>query len=90
MSGVLYTQNKFAEQFGYKDYKQQVGLIAQEVQAVQPEAVKIAPFDMDKEGNSKSGENYLTVQYEKLVPLIIESIKEQQKQIDEIKAKIKI
>ena len=84
----MYTQNKFAENFGYKDYKQQVGLIAQEVQAVQPEAVKIAPFDMDREGNSKSGENYLTVQYEKLVPLIIESIKEQQKQIDELKAKV--
>ena len=48
--------------FGYNDYKRQVGVIAQEVQKVLPESVKIAPFDMDVEGNSKSGENYLTVQ----------------------------
>jgi hypothetical protein len=89
LSGVLYTQNKFAEQFGYKDYQQQVGLIAQEVQVVQPEAVKIAPFDMDKEGNSKSGENYLTVQYEKLIPLLVEAIKEQQNTIESQEERLK-
>ena len=86
--GVYYTQNKFAEQFGYKDYKKQVGVIAQEVQKVLPESVKIAPFDMDREGNSKSGENYLTVQYEKLVPLLIQAIKEQQSEIDELLKKV--
>ena len=59
-----------------------IGVIAQEVQSVLPEAVALAPFDIDSEGNSKSGENYLTVQYEKLVPLLIEGIKEQQAQIE--------
>jgi hypothetical protein len=90
IDGIYYTQNKFAEQFGYKDYRKQVGVIAQDVQKVLPEAVKIAPFDMNKKGDSKSGENYLTVQYEKIVPLLIQAIKEQQKQIEEIKTKIKI
>jgi hypothetical protein len=33
-------------------------------------AVKPAPFDLN--GISESGENYLTVQYEMLVPLLIE------------------
>ena len=54
-----------------------------------PEAVEIAPFDADPDGNSKSGEDYLTVQYERLVPLLIEGIKDQQKQIDEMKKEIK-
>ena len=88
ISGVFFTQNKFAEQFGYNDYKKQVGVIAQEIQSIMPEAVAIAPFDMDKEGNSKSGENYLTVRYERLVPLLIEAIKERQIQINTIKQKL--
>ena len=36
---------------------------------------------------SKSGENYLTVYYEKLIPLLIEGIKELQAQITELKNK---
>jgi hypothetical protein len=62
-----------------------VGLIAQDLQKVLPEAVKLAPFDNDGKDNSKSGENYLTIQYEKVVPLLIEAIKEQQTQIEELK-----
>mgnify|MGYP003348102075 CR=1 FL=1 len=87
--GVRYTQNKLAEEFGYNDYNPQVGVIAQEVQAVLPEVVSIAPFDMDINGNSKSGENYLTVKYEKIVPLLIQAIKEQQSSIDELLQYIK-
>ena len=41
-------------------------------------------FDQDENGNSKSGENYKTIQYEKLVPLLVEAIKEQQKQIAQL------
>jgi len=70
--------------------KNDIGVIAQEIQEICPEAVTFAPFDRDPVlGNfSKSGENYLTVKYEKLVPLLIEAIKEQQLQIEELKAKI--
>jgi hypothetical protein len=63
-------------------------LFADEVEAVLPEAVKPAPFDTDEEGNSKSGENYKTVQYEKLVPLLVEAMKDQQKIIDGLQTKI--
>ena len=67
--------------------ERQIGVFAQDVQNVIPEAVKPAPFDI-KDGISKSGENYLTVQYEKIVPLLIESIKEQQKQIEDLQGQL--
>ena len=85
LSGVIFTQNKKAEEFGYTNYESQVGVIAQDVQRVLPEAVKIAPFDMDSNGGSVSGENYLTVQYEKMVPLLVEAIKELKQEIDALK-----
>jgi hypothetical protein len=90
--GVYYNSNETAEKYGYIDKEQQVGVLAQEIQQVLPHAVKPAPFDTDFDENgkmySKSGENYLTVQYEKLIPLLIEAIKELQGQIDELKSKI--
>jgi hypothetical protein len=66
--------------------KHEVGVLAQDVEAVLPEAVKLAPFDDDGKGNSISGEHYLTVKYEKLVPLLIEAIKELKAEIDELKS----
>lgn len=82
LKGVYYTQNALAEKFGYNDYSRQVGVLAQDVQKVLPEAVTGAPFDIDREGNSISGEKYLTVYYEKIIPLLIQSIKELKKLID--------
>jgi len=64
------------------------GVLAQQVQNVLPQAVRFAPFDRNHEGESISGKDYLTVQYEKLAPLFIEAIKEQQAQIELLKAEI--
>ena len=62
---------------------------AQEVKCIAPEIVTIAPFDTEfnKDGSkiSKSGKNYLTVSYNKVVPILVEAIKEQQTQIEELK-----
>ena len=41
-----------------------------------PEAIALAPFDRDENGESKSGQNYITIQHEKLLPLIVEGMKE--------------
>jgi hypothetical protein len=90
LNGFTYNWNDKAKALANYDTEESlVGVFAQEIQEVLPEAVKLAPFDNDMTGNSISGENYLTVQYEKIVPLLIEAIKDQQKQIDELKSKIK-
>ena len=72
----------------HPNYVRDVGVIAQEVNAVLPEAVRPAPFDIDGDGNSKSGENYLTVQYEKLTALLIEAVKELKSEINELNARL--
>jgi len=53
-----------------------VGVIAQEVELVLPQAVQTRDSGMK------------AVRYEKLIPLLIETVKEQQRQIDELKNKI--
>jgi len=55
----------------------QVGVIAQEVEAVLAQAV------------TTDADGYKSVQYDKLIPLLIEAIKEQQKEIDQLKKAVK-
>jgi hypothetical protein len=88
LNGVTYRPNELAESFGLGKETDVVGLFADEVEQVLPQAVKPAPFDIDENGNSKSGENYKTIQYEKVVPLLVEAIKEQQSIIEAQQAKI--
>jgi hypothetical protein len=76
LSGFYYQANETAQALGY-EVKQEVGVSAQEVQKVQPEVVAPAPID----------EKYLTVRYERLIPLLIEAIKELDRKIDELKEK---
>jgi hypothetical protein len=77
LGGYYYEPNELALQLkAEKNVKQKLGLIAQEIQKEFPEAIERAPFDMDDNGGSKSGEDYLTVKYERLIPVLIEAIKE--------------
>lgn len=88
LRGVTYNANKLAESFGYINKEKQVGVLASDVEKVLPEAVKPAPFDImlfEHTEISKSGENYKTVQYEKIVPLLIEAIKELNIEIKKLK-----
>ena len=56
--------------------ERQTGVIAQEVQKVLPEAVK------------ESNDGYLSVAYGNMVGLLIEGMKEQHKEIEELKSLI--
>jgi hypothetical protein len=95
LNGFYYIENDLARSFGYMDEKVQVGLSAQQVQAVLPQVVTLAPFDMDIDEDtreikgSKTGENYLTVDYEKIVPLLVEAIKELSEDLNKTKDEVK-
>lgn len=72
ISGVSFNWNdkQSVYEAGEKDY----GVIAQEVEEVLPELV------------TTRDNGYKAVRYEKIIPLLIESIKEQQTHIDELKS----
>ena len=77
LNGVEFNWNDLAAGYGKDKTKDQVGLIAQEVQSVLSEAVRLAPLDKDVHNDtSVSGEDYLTIQYNKVIPLLVEAIKE--------------
>jgi hypothetical protein len=80
LNGYYYHFNELAGEFEYDTKSRQVGVSAQEVEAVIPEVVKPAPIN---EGNDT---DYKTVQYEKLVPVLIEAIKELRIEIETLKA----
>lgn len=79
-----YTHNDIAKSLGYEGEHQQVGVSAQSVKAVMPECVGRAPIDDDGEGGSVSGEDYMTVKYERLVPLLLQSVKELTARVKEL------
>jgi len=89
LQGFYYRPNKTANNLGIQGNKRELGISAQDVQKILPELVNIAPADIayDEEKNiiSKTGSNYLTVNYEKMIPLLIESIKELNKNINDLK-----
>ena len=72
INGVNFEWSKDQSVYSGKD----VGVIAQDVQKVLPEVVS------EREGG------YLAVKYEKIIPLLIEAIKDQQKQIEDLKKKL--
>jgi hypothetical protein len=66
----------------------ETGVIAQEIQAVIPDAVKTAPFNNNATDIAGFDSDYLTVDKEKIIPLLIEAIKEQQAHINKLETKI--
>lgn len=88
LRGVTFNANSVAAEYGYDTSVEQVGVIAQDVKKVLPQIVVPAPFDRKEEDGvevSASGKDYMTVQYEKLVPLLIEAIKELSAEVESLK-----
>ena len=90
LDGFIYRGNALAVEHGMTDTSEQVGLSAQQLQRVMPQAVAPAPFDVgfreDGTRYSISGENYLTAKYERVVPLLVEAIKDLKVMVDDVKS----
>ena len=78
LTGFYYEANDLAQGLGYTQQRE-VGVSAQQTQVVLPEIVKTAPIS----------DEYLTVQYERFAPLLIEAIKELRQEVNEIKRQLK-
>ena len=74
LDGFYYEANKVAQALGY-EVKREIGVSAQQVQAILPEIISPAPIS----------DKYLTVDYSRIVPLLIEAIKELKAELDELK-----
>ena len=72
--------NKTAEE-------KEVGLIAQDVQKVIPQAVKVNKSGISL--NNKEDDEYLTINYDKIVPFLIQGYKRHTKEIEELQQVIK-
>ena len=85
LSGYYYEWNDTAKNIDAEAFKEglEVGVNAQEVEAIMPEVIATAPIveihNLDTD--------YKTVHYDKLVPLLIEAIKELKNKIEELKTK---
>ena len=78
LTGFYYEANDTAQILGYTRQRE-VGVSAQATQEVLPEIVRSAPIS----------DEYLTVQYERFAPLLIEAIKELRQEVNEIKRQLK-
>jgi hypothetical protein len=74
LDGFYYEANEIAQALGYT-VQREAGVSAQQMQAVLPEIVVPAPID----------EKYLTVRYDRALPLLIEAIKQLREEVREIK-----
>ena len=78
IGGYTYKANDLAHELGVERFDNQIGLLAQEVEAVMPELV------------TESGlRGYKTIRYDKVVSVLVQAIKEQQAMIAELQGLVK-
>ncbi|MDB2315349.1 tail fiber domain-containing protein [bacterium] len=78
MGGYNYKANSLAKELGVERTDNQIGLLAQEVEAQFPELVTESAL-----------EGYKTIRYDKMVTVLVEAMKEQQAMIEQLQADVK-
>ena len=82
LNGFYYRNNKEANLIGYEGNDLQIGLSAQDVESVLPEIVHPAPLAQSL------GYDYKTINYDRVVPLLVNAINEQKEIVDNQKEEI--
>ena len=87
MEGFTYEWNDVADKIGMSDGDRHFGLSAQTVEPLAPEVVVVN----DSLVNPDDGTNdYKTIRYERLVPMLVEAIKDLKTENNELKSRISI
>jgi hypothetical protein len=68
--------------------KEDISLLAQDVQAQIPEGVTLAAFDIGQDNKSKSGEDYLTIKWEKIVTHLVAAVQELSSEVEDLKKQL--
>ncbi|RNL50263.1 tail fiber domain-containing protein [Pedobacter jejuensis] len=79
--------SKWAEKLKLSD-KSQMGFVASDVQKILPALVRRQAKDYPSGKNAFKTATVSTVDYESLIPLLVGSIKEQQQQIEQLRAEV--
>jgi len=96
LSVFTYEPNELAISHGYKAGERNVGLSAQEVKEILPEVIRRAPFDVGDTNEvtgiseSKTGEDYMTLLYDKMTPIIIKALQEESNARRELEARVEV
>jgi len=94
LSTFTYEANDVAESLGYKANERNVGFSAQEVKEILPEVIRLAPCDIGDTNEvtnvteSKTGENYMTLLYERMLPLVVKAVQEESTARRELAARV--
>ena len=78
INGYTYDSSELAQSLGLPKHMDQIGLMADEVEAVLPELVTQSAI-----------EGYKTIRYDKVVSVLVNAIKEQQAMIEELRKDVK-
>ena len=79
LRGISFEWNRLSTSIGHKEGEKAIGMIAQEVQKVYPQLVVA----------TKNGkQEYLSIDYGKFTAVLLQAIKEQQKEIEELQKKL--
>ena len=83
LSTFTYEANEVAESLGYKPHERNLGFSAQEVKKILPEVIRRAPCDIGETNDvtgvtaSKTGEDYMTLLYDRMLPFVVKALQEE-------------